>query len=35
MEKEAASLKGKKNPWKPKPDGLKPEVIKWENELQV
>ena len=35
MEKEAASLKTKKYPWKPKPDGLKPQAIKWKKKLQV
>ena len=35
MEKEAASLKNKKNPPKPKPDSLKPQAIKWKKKLQV
>ena len=35
MEKEAATLKTKKNPRKPKPNGLKPKAIKWNKKLQV
>ena len=35
MQKEAASLKIKKNPLKAKFDGLKPKAIKWKKKLQV
>ena len=35
MQKEAGSVKTKKNPRKPKPDGLKPKAIKWKKQLQV
>ena len=35
MEKEAARLKTKKNPSKPKPDSLKPKAIKWKKKLQL
>ena len=34
MEKDAASRK-KKNPWKTKPDDLKPNSIKWKKKQQV
>ena len=35
MEKEAASLKTKKNVSNPKPDNLKAKAIKWKKKLQV
>ena len=35
MEEEAPNQKTKKNPSQPKPDGLKPEVIKWKKKPQI
>ena len=35
MIKEAASGKTEKNPSKPKPDGPKPQAIKWKKKVQV
>ena len=35
MKKEAASLKTKTNPLKPKPESLKTKAIKWKKKLQV
>ena len=35
MEKEAKNLKRKKNRSQPKPDGLKPNAIKWNKQRQI
>ena len=35
MKKDAGSQKINKNPWEPKPDGLKPKAIKCKKTLEV
>ena len=35
MEKQAPNQKHKKKPSYPKPDGLKPKVIKWKKKAQI
>ena len=35
MKKQAPNQKHKKKPSQPKPDGLKPKVIKWKKKLQL
>ena len=35
MEKQAPNQKHKKKPSQPKPDGVKPKVIKWKKKSQI